>query len=272
MCSRLADDASPPGKKPGMAHGVSPRTDDVKLDGKEDEDGEVFHDMEQDDTTEGAGGAAEEKKAKSTSANAEVPSPAPGAFTSMETESDGGEEKKLDAIKHSKAGMVADDGMKEDGAEAVPEGVKDAAAHAAAAEGVPQPVPDELHPDAEDEMAGWTFVSRKKNGADWHRVSLMVKGGSEQEADKLAKFLFNCATHATMRRLPNAANNEDGRQVHRYSYVELKLGGKQRKLLNWGMEASDQHGWVAAPPESDFSGLEYRVDKAKEPSKARGHW
>ena len=64
-------------KKPGMAHGVSPRNDDVKLDGKEDEDLEVFHDMEQDDTTEGAGGAAEEKKAKSTSANAEVPSPAP---------------------------------------------------------------------------------------------------------------------------------------------------------------------------------------------------
>ena len=60
-----------------MGDGVSPRSDDIKLDGKEDEDVEVFHDMEQDDTTEGAGGAAEEKKAKSTSANAEVPSPAP---------------------------------------------------------------------------------------------------------------------------------------------------------------------------------------------------
>jgi hypothetical protein len=60
-----------------MAHGVSPGSDDIKLDGKEVEDEEVFHDMEQDDTTEGAGGAAEEKKAKSTSANAEVPSPAP---------------------------------------------------------------------------------------------------------------------------------------------------------------------------------------------------
>ena len=55
------------------------------------------------------------------------------AFTSMETESDGGEEQKPDAIKHSKAGMVADDGMKEAGAEAVPEGVKGAAAHAQAA-------------------------------------------------------------------------------------------------------------------------------------------
>ena len=30
----------PTGKKPGMAHGVSPRTDDVKRDGKEDEDEE----------------------------------------------------------------------------------------------------------------------------------------------------------------------------------------------------------------------------------------
>jgi hypothetical protein len=58
-----------------MAHGVSPRNDDVKLDGKEDEDTEEFHDMEQDDVTEGAGGAAEEKKAKSTSATAEGQEP-----------------------------------------------------------------------------------------------------------------------------------------------------------------------------------------------------
>ena len=60
-----------------MAHGVSPRNDDVKLDGKDDEEVDEFHDMDQGDITEGAGGAAEEKKAKSTSANAEVPSPAP---------------------------------------------------------------------------------------------------------------------------------------------------------------------------------------------------
>jgi len=58
-----------------MAHGVSPGNDDVKLDGKEDEDTEEFHDMEQDDVTEGAGGAAEEKKAKSTSATAEGQEP-----------------------------------------------------------------------------------------------------------------------------------------------------------------------------------------------------
>ena len=185
----------------------------------------------------------------------------------METGTDGDDGKKVGAIKHSKAGMVADDGMKEDGAEAVPEGVKGAAAHAPAAEGVPQPVPNALPPNAEGEMEGWTFVPKKKNGADWHRVSLMVKGGSEQEADKLAKFLFNCATHAKMSRLPNAANNEGGQQVHRYAYVDLMLGGKERKLLNLGMVASDQHGWAAAPPKSDFSGLEYRVDKAKEPSK-----
>ena len=55
--------------------------------------------------------------------------------------------------------------------------------------------------------------------------------------------------------------------MYRYAYVDLMLGGKERKLLNLGMVASDQHGWVAAPPGSDFSGLEYRVDKAKEPSK-----
>ena len=128
-------------------------------------------------------------------------------------------------------------------------------------------MPDELHPDAEDEMEGWTFVSRKKNGGDWWRVSLMVRGGPAPKADRLAKFLFNCATHAKMRRLPNAANNEGGQQVYRYAYVDLMLGGKERKLLNLGMVASDQHGWAAAPPGSDFSGLEYRVDKAKEPSK-----
>ena len=62
-------------KKPGMAHGVSPGNDDIKLGGKEVEDEEVFHDMEQDDTTEGAGGAAAEKKVKSTSATAEGQEP-----------------------------------------------------------------------------------------------------------------------------------------------------------------------------------------------------
>jgi hypothetical protein len=70
-----------------------------------------------------------------------------------------------------------------------------------------------------------------------------------------------------MRRLPNAANNEGGQQVHRYQFVNLMLGGKERRLLNRGMVASDQHGWVATPPDSDFAGLEYRVDKAKKPSK-----
>ena len=102
-------------------------------------------------------------------------------------------------------------------------------------------MPNALPPNAEGEMEGWTLVPKR-------RVSLMVRGGPAERADAPAKFLFNCATDAKMRRLPNAANNEDGRQVHRYSYVELKLGGKQRKLLNWGMEASDQHGWAAAPP------------------------
>ena len=29
------------------------------------------------------------------------------------------------------------------------------------------------------------------------------------------------------------------------------------------MVASDQKGWVATPPDSDFSDLEYRIDKAK---------
>ena len=51
---------------------------------------EVFHDMEQDDTTEGAGGAAEEKKAKSTSANAEVPSPAPSELPEKKEKEEAG--------------------------------------------------------------------------------------------------------------------------------------------------------------------------------------
>ena len=58
-----------------MGDGVSPQSGNVKLDGKEDEDAEEFHDMEQDDVTEGAGGAAEEKNAKSTSATAEGQEP-----------------------------------------------------------------------------------------------------------------------------------------------------------------------------------------------------
>ena len=91
---------------------------------------------------------------------------------------------------------VTRSGMKEAGAEAVREGVKGAAAHAPAAEEVPQPVPNELPPNAEDEMAGWTFVSRKTNGGDWWRVALMVRGGPAQKADRLANFLFN------VRRMP----------------------------------------------------------------------
>ena len=99
----------------------------------------------------------------------------------MDTGTDGDDGKKVGAIKHSKAGMVADDGMKEDGAEAVPEGVKGAAAHAPAAEGVPQPVPDALPPNAEGEMEGWTFAPRKEWNENRTRAACMVwniaKGG-----------------------------------------------------------------------------------------------
>ena len=58
-----------------MAHGVSPRTDDVKRDGKEDEDEDEFHEMEQEDLTEDSAEAAAVKKAKSTSATAEGQEP-----------------------------------------------------------------------------------------------------------------------------------------------------------------------------------------------------
>ena len=132
--------------------------------------------------------------------------------------------KKGDAIKHSEPAMAADDGMKEDGAEAVPEGVKGAAAHAPAAEGVPQPVPNALPPNAEGEMEGWTLVPKKKLGGDRWRVSLMVRGGTAQRADALAKFLSNCATDATMRRLPNAGNNEDGRKKSPAWHMASLLG------------------------------------------------
>jgi hypothetical protein len=62
-------------KKPGMAHGVSPRSDDVKLDGKEDEDEDEFHEMEQEYLTEESAEAAAAKKVKSTSATAEGQEP-----------------------------------------------------------------------------------------------------------------------------------------------------------------------------------------------------
>ena len=58
-----------------MAHGVSPRTDDVKLDGKKDEDEDEFHEMELEDPTEDSAEAAAVKKAKSTSSPAEGQEP-----------------------------------------------------------------------------------------------------------------------------------------------------------------------------------------------------
>ena len=176
----------------------------------------------------------------------------------MGVDSDGEEEKKLEAIKNPDAGMDVDNVVKEDGAAAVAGGGQEAAAHTPVAEGAPQDAPNELPPNAEDEMEGWTLVKKKKNGADRWRVSLMVRGGPAQQADKLAKFLFNCATHAVMRRLPNAANHAGGQQVHRYAYIDLKLGGKERPRLNLGMVASDQKGWVETPLGSDFFPLQYQ--------------
>ena len=98
----------------------------------------------------------------------------------METGTDGDDGKKVGAIKHSKAGMVADDGMKEDGAEAVPEGVKGAAAHAPAAEGVPQPVPNVPPPNAKGVMEGWKFAPRKEWNEDRKRGAFMVWNAPQQ--------------------------------------------------------------------------------------------
>ncbi len=114
--------------------------------------------------------------------------------------------KKAEAIKILEGAMDVGRSVETDGTGAVVNDKKDAAAHAPAAEAVPKLVPTEL-PDAADEMEGWTSVKKKKHGADRWRVSLIVRGGTAQKADRLAKFLFKCATHATMRRLPNAANN-----------------------------------------------------------------
>ena len=92
----------------------------------------------------------------------------------METETDGGEGKKVDAIKHSEPAMAADYIMKEVRAEAVTGGGQEAAAHAAAAEGVPQPVPNALPPNVEDGAEDWKFVPREEWDKERKRVIVCV--------------------------------------------------------------------------------------------------
>ena len=185
----------------------------------------------------------------------------PGAFTSMETETDGGGEKKGDAIKHSEPAMAADDGMKEDGAEAVPEGVKGAAAHAPAAEGVPQPVPNVPPPDAKGVMEGWKFAPRKEWNEDRKRGAFMVwNAKTQQEAITFVTDLLKGATNDAIRVLPNAADEGNG-WAHRFAFVTLN-GDKLSTQLAWGITASEQGGRVVTP-----RGLEYRVDVGKDPRK-----
>ena len=69
--------------------------------------------------------------------------------------------------------MAADDVMKEAGAEAVREGVKGEAAHAPAAEGAQQPVPNELPPNVEDEVEDWKFVPREERDERRTRVAFI---------------------------------------------------------------------------------------------------
>ena len=107
----------------------------------------------------------------------------------METETDGDDGKKVDAIKHPEPAMVADDVLKEDGAEAVPEGVKDAAAHAPAAEAVPKLAQTELPEEVEPE--DWKIVEgRPKRGSWLQKVALMVKGTDEKTAVRFAGWLL----------------------------------------------------------------------------------
>ena len=181
----------------------------------------------------------------------------------METGTDGDDGKKVGAIKHSKAGMVADDGMKEDGAEAVPEGVKGAAAHAPAAEGVPQPVPNVPPPNAKGVMEGWKFAPRKEWNENRKRGAFMVWNAPQQEAIAFVTDLLKGATNDAIRVLPNAADKGKG-WAHRFAFVTLN-GDKLSKQLAWGITASEQGGRVVTPEQ--WRGLEYRVDVGKDPRK-----
>ena len=178
----------------------------------------------------------------------------------METETDGGEEKKGDAIKHSEPAMAADDGMKEDGAEAVPEGVKGAAAHAPAAEGVPQPVPNMPPPNAEGGMEGWKFAPRTEWYKNRKRGAFMVWNATKQEAIKFVTDLLKGATHDAIRVLPNATDKGNG-WAHRFAFVTMN-GDKLSDQLAWGITASEQGGRVVTP-----QGLGYRVDVGKDSRK-----
>jgi hypothetical protein len=178
----------------------------------------------------------------------------------METETDGGGEKKGDAIKHSEPAMAADDGMKEDGAEAVPEGVKGAAAHAPAAEGVPQPVPNMPPPNAEGGMEGWKFAPRTEWYKNRKRGAFMVWNATKQEAIKFVTDLLKGATHDAIRVLPNATDKGNG-WAHRFAFVTMD-GDKLSDQLAWGITASEQGGRVVTP-----QGLGYRVDVGKDSRK-----
>ncbi len=70
----------------------------------------------------------------------------------MESDSIGGDGKKDEAIKNLEGAMDVERSVKTDGTGAVVKDKKDAAAHAPAAEGAQQPVPNELPPNVEDEV------------------------------------------------------------------------------------------------------------------------
>jgi hypothetical protein len=67
--------------------------------------------------------------------------------------------------------MDGDKAGKKDGAAAVTDGVKDAAAHSPAAEGVAKPVQTELSQNVKDETEGWQLVFRPKRDAYGTRVA-----------------------------------------------------------------------------------------------------
>ncbi len=153
--------------------------------------------------------------------------------------------------------------MKEAGAEAVREGVKGEAAHAPAAEGAQQPVPNELPPNVEDEVEDWKFVPREERDERRTRAAVMVWNAPQLEAITFVTSLLNGATKDKIRVLPNAADKGNG-LTHRFEFVTLR-GGKWSQQIDLGMAAAVQKGRVATPKK--WRGLEYRVDVGKDPRK-----
>jgi hypothetical protein len=91
---------------------------------------------------------------------------------------------------------------------------------------VPSPVQTELPENKASMKDGWTYVSMWHGVKEEDRAALRVYGVSQEEASKVARWLFKDATYDKFIWLVNKHNKEVNKQLHRLSFGTI-VGGAQ---------------------------------------------